>query len=59
VVAFARLGRWIPLCYGPFSLGTRFETYETFHLFNFQFFSGRVKSRITETADNESVGTGA
>jgi hypothetical protein len=26
----ARLGCWILQCYGPFSLGARFETYEPF-----------------------------
>jgi hypothetical protein len=26
----ARLGRWISQCYGPFSLGAPFETYDPF-----------------------------
>jgi hypothetical protein len=46
-------------CYGPFSLGGRFETYETFISLIFQFFSGRGEARGTETTDNESVDTGA
>jgi hypothetical protein len=45
------LGCWISPCYGPFSLGARFETYEPFISLIFQFFSGRSKQRITETAD--------
>jgi hypothetical protein len=34
---WARLGCWISQCYGPFSLGARFETYGV-HFFNFQIF---------------------
>jgi hypothetical protein len=53
------LGCWISPCYGPFSLGARFETYEAFGSLIFQFFSsGRAKPRITETADTESVDIG-
>jgi hypothetical protein len=57
---WARLGCWISPCYGPFSLGGRFDTYEPFISLIFQvFFSGRGEPRITETADTESVNTGA
>jgi hypothetical protein len=57
---WVRLGCWISPCYGPFSLGARFETYEPFISLIFQFiFSGRGKPWITETADTESVDTGA
>jgi len=45
------LGCWISPSYGPFSLGARFETYESFISLIFQFFSGRGKPRITEIAD--------
>jgi hypothetical protein len=45
--------------YGPFSLGARFENYKPFISLIFFFFSDRVKPRITETADTESVDTGA
>ena len=38
-------------CYGPFSLGARFETYEPFLYLIFQIFSGCGKPRMTETAD--------
>jgi hypothetical protein len=51
---WAHLGCWISPCYGPFSLGGRFETYEPFIYLIFNFFSGRGKPRITL-----SVGTGA
>jgi hypothetical protein len=37
---WARLGCWISPCYGPFSLGGRFETYEPFISLIFQLFSG-------------------
>jgi hypothetical protein len=36
-----------------------FETYEPFISLIFNFFSGRGKPRITETANTESVDTGA
>jgi hypothetical protein len=45
--------------YGPFLLGARFETYEPFIYLIFNFFSGRGKSLITDTADTESVDTAA
>jgi hypothetical protein len=45
--------------YGPFSLGERFEIYETFISLIFNFFSGRGIAQITETADTKSVDTGA
>jgi hypothetical protein len=35
---WARLGYWILQCYGPFSPGARFETYEPFTSLIFQFF---------------------
>jgi hypothetical protein len=35
---WARLGYWISPCYGPFSLGGRFETYEPFIYLIFIFF---------------------
>jgi hypothetical protein len=35
-----------------------FKTYEPFISLNFNSFSGRSKSRITETADTESANTG-
>jgi hypothetical protein len=34
----ALLGCWITPCYGPLSLGARFETYESFICTIFQFF---------------------
>jgi hypothetical protein len=34
----ARLGCWISPCYGPISLGGRFETYEPFIYLIFKFF---------------------
>jgi hypothetical protein len=43
---WARLGCWFSPCYGPFSLGARFETYETFIYLNFDFWEGRGKPRI-------------
>jgi hypothetical protein len=43
----ARLGCWISPCYGPFSLGERFETYEPFISLIFQIFSGRGELRVT------------
>jgi hypothetical protein len=43
---WARLGCWISPCYGPFSLGVRFETYELFISLIFKFFSGRGKPRL-------------
>jgi hypothetical protein len=45
------MGCWISPCYGPFSLGVRFGTYETFIALIFQFFWGRGKPQITETVD--------
>jgi hypothetical protein len=55
---WARLGCWISPCYGPFSLGVRFETYELFISLILNFFSSRGEPRITETVDIESVDTG-
>ena len=46
-------------CYGPLSLGARFETYEPFISLFFHFFPGRGNPRITETAYIESADTGA
>jgi hypothetical protein len=43
---WARLGCWFSPCYGPFSLGAHFETYEPFISWNFKFFSGRGKPRV-------------
>jgi hypothetical protein len=43
----------------PFPLGGRFESSEPFIYLVLKFFSGRGKPRITETADTESVDTGA
>ena len=42
----------------PIRLGARFETYEPFISLIFQFFRGRGKPRITETAGTESVNMG-
>jgi hypothetical protein len=56
---WARLCCWISPCYDPFSLGVRFETYVPFISLILNFFSGRGKPRITETADIELVNTGA
>jgi hypothetical protein len=50
---------WISPCYDPFSLGACFETYELFISLISKFFLGRGELRITETADTESVDTGA
>jgi hypothetical protein len=52
------LGCWISPYYGPFSLGARFETYETFISLIFQSLSGSNKPRITETANTESADKG-
>jgi hypothetical protein len=52
------LGCWISPCYGPFSLGTRFETYEPFISLIFQIVSGCSAPQITETADTESADMG-
>jgi hypothetical protein len=43
----------------PFLAWRRFETYEPFIYLIFNIFSGRGKSRIRESADTESVDTGA
>jgi hypothetical protein len=43
---WARLVCWISRLYGPFSLGSRFETYKPFVSLIFQFFSGRGKLRV-------------
>jgi hypothetical protein len=43
---WARLGCWILPCYGQFSLGGLFETYEPFISLLFNFFSGRCERRI-------------
>jgi hypothetical protein len=43
---WARLGYWISPCYGPFSLGASFETYEQFISLIYNFFSGRDKPPI-------------
>jgi hypothetical protein len=56
---WARLGSWNSPCYGFFSLGGSFETYEPIISLFFQYFLGRGEPRITETADTESVDTGA
>jgi hypothetical protein len=47
---WSRLGCWISPCYGPFSLGWRFENYELFipSIFKF-FFFGCGKPWLTET----------
>jgi hypothetical protein len=39
-VYWARLSCWISPCYGPFSLGGCFETYEPFIYLIFEFFPG-------------------
>jgi hypothetical protein len=47
-----QLGRLISPCYGLFSLGVRFETYEPLISLIFQFsFLGRSELWITETTD--------
>jgi hypothetical protein len=53
---WARLGCWISPCYGPFSLGGRFETYEPFISLISKFLGG---PRLTETADTKPADTGA
>jgi hypothetical protein len=57
------LGCWISPCFGLFSLGGHFETYEPLIYLILQFFffggGGRGELQITETADTESVDTGA
>jgi hypothetical protein len=53
------LGAFGLLDFSPFSLGGRFENYEPFIALIFQFFSGRGESLVTETADTESMDTGA
>jgi hypothetical protein len=50
-------GYWISPCYGLFSLGARFETYEPLISLIFYSFSGRGKLWKIETADTESVYT--
>jgi hypothetical protein len=57
--ALGAFGLWISPGYCPCSLGARFETYEPFISLIFQFFSGCGKPRIIETADTQSVDTGA
>jgi hypothetical protein len=52
------LGCWISPCYGLFSLGARFDTYELFISLIFKFFGGHGKLRITETKDTESADAG-
>jgi hypothetical protein len=54
---WARLGCWISPCYGPFSLGARFETYELL-ISLILFFSSHGKPRITKTANTESAELG-
>jgi hypothetical protein len=56
---WACLGCWISPCYGPFSLGGLFESYQPFISLIFNFFSSRVFSRLNETADYEPVCTAA
>jgi hypothetical protein len=56
---WARLGCWISPCYGPFSFGARFETFEPFIYLIFKIFSGRCKPRITETAETKWAEKGA
>jgi hypothetical protein len=53
------LGCWISSCYDPFSLGARFKTFQRLIYLIFTIFSGRGKTRKTETADTESVHMGA
>jgi hypothetical protein len=48
------MGCWISSCYGPFSLGMRFETYKPFIYLIFQFF---FSGRTTETTDTETIDT--
>jgi hypothetical protein len=56
VKCWARLGYWISLCYGPFSLGARFETYEPFISLIFQFFlSGLSQPRILRSTCNVTL----
>jgi hypothetical protein len=50
---WARLCCWISPCYGPFSLGARFETYEPIISLIFQFFFGP-----RQTEDNWNRGYG-
>jgi hypothetical protein len=52
-----RLGCWISPCYGPFSLGARFETYDPFISLIFQFFFGtqyipQLETLFTDIAGN-------
>jgi hypothetical protein len=54
----AHLGCWNSPCYGPFSLGAHFETYEPLISLIFNFFSDHSKLRITEIADTESADIG-
>jgi hypothetical protein len=42
---WARLGCWISPCYGPFSLGGCFETYEPFIYLIFKCFGAAVVNR--------------
>ena len=49
---WARLSRWISPCYGPFSLGALFETYEPFISLIFQIlFFGQWPTADTESVD--------
>jgi hypothetical protein len=53
---WACLGCWISQCFGLFSPGTRFETYEQFISLIFKiFFCAAVNCGLTETADTEST----
>jgi hypothetical protein len=57
------LGCWISPCYGQFSLGVRFESYEMFISLIINFLGGRGELRTPETmgnvlADTESMDAG-
>jgi hypothetical protein len=52
---WGKFGCWISPCYSPFSLGGRFETYETFISLIFPYLWDRGEQRITEAADTESA----
>jgi hypothetical protein len=51
---WVRLGCWDSPCFGPFSLGARFESHEVF-FYVILFIYDRGKPRITEPTDIESV----
>jgi hypothetical protein len=53
------LGCWISPCYGPFLLGTHFETCGLFISLMFKFFPGFGEPWVAETGNTEPLDMGA